>query len=609
MILGPWLVKIQQSLHPKAMRIMTQMIPPATENEIHKDTVDESEVEKLRLKIAVLEANLAHFAEEYQKLTEEPQQKLKNFQNLCDFMKSTLHAFPERWRENRLELRQQNTQQPSQNTKEDTPSSQPPPTNPIEAVDPTTRDKSIHSKKAFHMLARRFHPDLLPADKIQEREERHQAMSYINELVANGENDKLLALAAWVSQDKASDIIWTDLHILWVRQQYRDLRHHLYKLQQSHLYKLWEKTQRATIPLATCLLDWQTRMQQQQNVLRRKIYETAQQIETRIQKLKERRANYQSPSELRPRSLNHSKWLGQSSVVAAYVGPLRYYVTRIIKLAQEEPEKLWILLLAYIQQLEPLPLLELESFEQLEMRFHALQKMMPQHDKCWLSTLAEMVPIVGYGPYGHHKQLGCALQFLNMGWLEGVQSCLAHPKIKPHLRALLQILGECHWCKHCQKEQHTLPLLRLRGLETLHALLCANCHQTIKYYLLPKGIDIAKACNRLYQQEQYVYDIDFIFAQQNFVLQLSAQEYKYFCVRDIQILLAHILFQRYEWAISAENICLCHSQLIRIPPTTSLASAPPSPYYLVIKPGTSVYDEHHILDHLRHKVAQRWAKD
>src|SRR5205814_10408507 len=80
--------------------------------------------------------------------------------------------------------------------------------------------------------------------------------------------------------------------------------------------------------------------------------------------------------------------------------------------------------------------------------------------------------------------LHLGVQLRDSGLLAGVRLALASERVASLARAVLARVGPRAKCRHCERQVYLAHLLRTRGLDERHALLCPRCFSVDQSYWL-----------------------------------------------------------------------------------------------------------------------------
>lgn len=93
----------------------------------------------------------------------------------------------------------------------------------------------------------------------------------------------------------------------------------------------------------------------------------------------------------------------------------------------------------------------------------------------------------------HRDRLLAGLQFSSPDLAAGVLSTLGGEEARALARRVLSVLGPVERCSSCRADQYAVHLLRVRGVDEVHSLVCPTCGRVLKSYWRygePEGIEV-----------------------------------------------------------------------------------------------------------------------
>ncbi len=493
---------------------------------------------------------------------------------------------------------------------------------PIEDEPPPTRERYEELKSAYRQLARHYHPDF--AQSEEERVRFSEIMRRINELYRDGDLSRLLALA---EQHQVTDELLEETPVQeqleklrerarWFAAIVENLQEELHDLEQSEIFDLWQRAEQAKAAGRDLVAEIKKRLLDRLDQLYDEVGWAIGELEQTVVEYNKTLSTEPPAIERRSNATDiervfdpfADKGLVRLGLEALDTRPKDRTTRRradwIIRLADEAPAQLRIILLAHVSQLSKLPLPGLESYEDLRLRFDALCA----DDEAPITlehTLAQMSDIVEYGVRRASPQLvHLGLRFRSEGIRNAVPLALQAAPVRHELKRVLWVLGEEVTCDFCHSAVFAIPLFYTRGLDDLRASVCPSCGETIRRYYLPKGDDIQAVLNPVYVDLDIISDWSFRLSRASVATQLLPVQVANFTVGELKKRLVTDLFGRYELGLSRGQIAFFQGPR-RIKEKTPLYELPEQKFTVRFKEGAPL-TESDALEMLRYRIRHKF---
>ena len=395
-------------------------------------------------------------------------------------------------------------------------------------------------KLLYRALARRYHPDLAGSEADQVR--RGRLMVHINGLYRAGDLDRLQTLcgddAALTGppepDEMAERLALAVRRRAWYAAVVASLTGEMAALATSTTGELCAEVEAARAAGADLVAEVRSQLREQIDRGLTDVAVAARLLEDAVRsRNQQERASLITTatgdaSALRPFDAHVDRELirlGQASLQRRRISPAaRALVPWVEALPQTQPGLLDLLLLTYVIDLSPLPLLGLDSYEALALRYATLAagSGLPA-DLATALLAAEAYVAYGLRPQpGRRAQAG--LSFCDPALGEAIMVALAALPVRRAFRAVLCVVGEALPCEGCAVQVFAIPLYRLRGLDDLRGAVCPHCGVTLRSYWLPRGDDLQSVLNASYLDLDLVQSWTFSLARASVSLQLTERQ-------------------------------------------------------------------------------------
>jgi hypothetical protein len=396
---------------------------------------------------------------------------------------------------------------PPEEEEEETPEAElPPPPPPREE-----EDEARALKRLLRRLARVLHPDLAQDDA--ERSRLHLLMADVNAAYERGDRTALEVMAEKVGAGEPVGTLTDDDRLGHLRkrtgvlkQAARSLKAELDRLRATGTFRLLAESERRAAVGADYLADAAKELAQEERDALVDAWARLRAVEQSARALSTRR-------EQRMKALTRGKGrtgTGLRAFDPVLESPLvRRGVARLEKrgataaareLAREleaafesRPWEVALTLLAYFCELAGGPPETLEQPDDWRARYDALRANWPAAPPLE-ALLARLPPHLDIG-LREQGAVHLGVQLRSGDLMPGVSIALEHAPLAAMARDVLQRLGPRERCAACGEEAEMQHVLRTRGLDELHALVCPRCFAVQKRYFLFSRSDGLEALN------------------------------------------------------------------------------------------------------------------
>ncbi|HVE84103.1 MAG TPA: molecular chaperone DnaJ [Myxococcales bacterium] len=375
-------------------------------------------------------------------------------------------------------------------------------------------DEARALKRLLRRLARVLHPDL--AQDEAERARLHHLMSEVNAAYERGDRTALEVMAEKVGAGEPVGAVTAGERLAHLRQRTealrqaaRSLRLERDRLRATDTFRLLEEAERRRKAGADYLAETARELEQEEQEALADAWARLRSVEQAARALGARR-------EQRMKALTRGEKGRRGAPLRAFdpvlESPLvRRGVARLEKrgataaarhLAREleaaldaRPWEVALALLAYFCELAGGPPETLERPDDWRARYDALRARWPEAPS--LEQLLARLPAhldVGLREQGQGA-LHLGVQLRGAELLPGVSIALEHAPLAALARDVLRLLGPRQRCAGCGEEVELQHVLRTRGLDELHALVCPRCFAVQKRYFLFSHSDGLEALN------------------------------------------------------------------------------------------------------------------
>ncbi len=395
--------------------------------------------------------------------------------------------------------------------------------------------KIPHIRDLFRSLARQYHPDL--ATNEDDRIIRSSVMARVNDAY----NQRDLARLLQIQDRMASVNADSDLHHLRSRHAY---------LQNIEAQLLQEMEILLQCPIAQ---------------LRDKITEASQRginLLPLIQKDMEHEFHQRLPwVQSSAYELEQTAKIGhnentQSPILTTQKSYINHRILdKIIDLANASPNTVFLLLIAHFFNESPDALSGLAYYDAIEMRLQAISTSRTSLAAC----LVDAEAWVSFDVIKHYRAR-TGLVIRDPVVATAMSHLIAHPDAAAWVRRVLRVMGDMQPCTRCKRNVFTIPLLLLRGLDSLRALACSLCGHWIHMYWLPCGEDIASHFWPIYLQQGLLHEVPMVLGDIKIGIQLAPAQYTRWTVAQFLDAVVHHVFVRNNITLKREHLILMHNK-------------------------------------------------
>lgn len=496
-----------------------------------------------------------------------------------------------------------------------------------DGADADTPEGKERLKRAFRVLARRFHPDL--ADNETDRADYGDRMARINSLYNHGNIATLEAMAQGLcpqepntrrspnnhadsdlltacGSDAAAQVAAAQERLGRFDAVLESLREEMSDLTASPTFALMDAmTPRGRRTEAVIVADLKMKTDRERQSRLGDIPRAMAALEACVSAYNEPETTLPPfdpyvDQELARLSLEHLATLRPSPKV-------QRLVLEIENIAEHQPAVARLILLTYVAQLSERPLPGLESFEAIAERLEAAGKRdAPPMDLAEALIAAD--GLVEYGPKrGSNNKVQMALKFCAPGIEQAVPLLLRQFTLRQLFRQVLLHLGRSMRCGPCRRHVFAVPLFRIRGLDNLRALVCPHCGTTQSSYFLPKGRDIQTVLNAAYLELDLVHEYTCTLSHTSIGLQLLPVEAAAMTVGGLRQRLHQEVFARHNLPVLPRQLTASQGgELLR--DGTPLTELMGRRLTLALAPGTPL-GEAAALETLRFRIRNRFRTE
>ena len=379
---------------------------------------------------------------------------------------------------------------------------------------PEEEDEARVLKRLLRRLARVLHPDL--AQDEAERARLHHVMAEVNAAYERGDRAALEVMAEKVGAGEPVGPLTADERIAHLKkrtavlkQAARSLQLERERLRATDTWRLLREAERRKAAGADYFAETAKELEQEERDALADAWARLRAMEQAARALGARREQRMKALTRRGRagtSLRAFDPVLESPLVRRGVARLerRGATAAARQLAREleaaleaRPWEVALTLLAYFCELAGGPPETLERPEDWRARYDALRARWPEAPA--LERLLAQLPAhleIGLREQGAGKgpvHLGVQLRSADL--LAGVSIALEHGPMAALGRDVLRTLGPRQPCAACGEEAELQHVLRTRGLDELHALVCPRCFAVQKRYFLFSRSDGLEALN------------------------------------------------------------------------------------------------------------------
>lgn len=389
----------------------------------------------------------------------------------------------------------------------------------VEAPPPLEEEDEARAlKRLLRRLARVLHPDLAQDDG--ERARLHHLMSEVNAAYERGDRATLEVMAEKVGAGEPVGVLTDEDRLAHLqkrtgvlKQAARSLRLERDRLQESDTYRLLDEADRRKAAGADYFAETAKELEQEERDALADAWARLRAMEQAARALGARREQRMKALTRRGRagtSLRAFDPVLESQLVRRGVARLekRGATAAARELAREleaaleaRPWEVVLTLLAYFCELAGGPPETLERPDDWRARYDALRARWPEAPALE-RLLAQLPPHLDIGLREQGQGAGASAGPLHLGvqlrsadLLAGVSIALEHAPMASLGRDVLRLLGPRQRCVACGEEAELQHVLRTRGLDELHALVCPRCFAVQKRYFLFSRSDGLEALN------------------------------------------------------------------------------------------------------------------
>ena len=482
-------------------------------------------------------------------------------------------------------------------------------------------DRSDRLKAAYRALARRFHPDLARTE--DERVRFGQVMGRINAMYREGD---LARLESMEEQAKGGEIDagWDDNvetqlgalqeRLLWFDTVLENLNDERADLESSGTCQLLRNVEQGSLVGRDVIGELRRELQERVERSFSDVPSAIRLLESEVRRYNRDASTPTSLQERGGQALDRvfdpfaDKRLiriGLDSLAASQASPAAQQQAKWIEVeGPSQPAVLRLLLLCYVSELSPYPLLGLETYDDLKTRFDHLAQSDPK-PATLEKALVDADDMVELGVrHASGKTVQTGLRFRNELTRDAVPIALTAFPVRRELKRILQVLGDHTTCSACQRKAFAIPLFRTRGLDDLRATVCPLCGHTLSSYWMPKGDDVQAVLNTAYVDFEIVVEYSFRIARTSVATQLLPVQIDSWTVGDLKKMLFRDLFNRYDLGLSLKDVRLHQDNKI-VREGTPLGDLTKTSFTVRFNPGTPV-NEADAVELLRHRIRNRF---
>ena len=369
-------------------------------------------------------------------------------------------------------------------------------------------DEARALKRLLRRLARVLHPDLAQSD--DERARLHHLMTEVNAAYDRGDRTALEVMAEKVGAGEPLGALTEEDRLAHLRkrtdvlkQAARSLRAELDRLRATDTYRLLEEAERREEYLAETAKE----LAQEEKDALADAWVRLRAVEQAARALSARREQRMKALTRKGRtgtSLRAFDPVLESPLVRrgaarlerkAATSSARDLARELEAQLETRPWDVALTLLAYFCELAGGPPESLEAPDDWRARYDALRPRWPQAPSLE-HLLAQLPPHLELGLRDQHQgAVHFGVQLRGADLLPGVTIALEHAPLAALARDVFLLLGPRGRCASCGETSEHQHVLRTRGLDELHALVCPKCFAVQKRYFLFSRSDGLEALN------------------------------------------------------------------------------------------------------------------
>lgn len=381
------------------------------------------------------------------------------------------------------------------------------------AAVPEREDEARLLKRLLRRLARVLHPDLARDDA--ERERLHHLMAQVNAAYERGDRVALEVMAEKVGAGEMPGDCTEEERLAHLgrrlealRQAARSLRQERDRLKATDTFRLFTESERSAARGRDFLLDTAQEVEAEERQTLQDAWARLRAVAQAARELnaeRERRMSVLARSGGKGRALRAFDPVLESPLVRRSVTRLerrgatseaRALARELEEAVQSRPWEVALALLAYFCELAGGPPEALSTPDGWRARYDALRSAWPEGPT--LERVLTSLPPhleLGFRRREKENEVDFGVQLRTAELLAGVAIALEHEKVAELGREVIRALGPTERCKACGQEVALAHLLRTRGLDELHALVCPRCFAAQKRYFLFSRSDGLEALN------------------------------------------------------------------------------------------------------------------
>jgi hypothetical protein len=240
----------------------------------------------------------------------------------------------------------------------------------------------------------------------------------------------------------------------------------------------------------------------------------------------------------------------------------------------------------------------LSHYDDIEMRLRAISTPRTSLAAC----LVDAETWVAFDAIKHHRTK-TGLVIRNPAIAAAMQTFIVHHDASAMVRRVLSILGDLHPCTRCKRNVFTIPLVLLRGLDSLRALACSICGQWVRMYWLPCGDDLGSIFGEIYAQHGLLHEIPIRMGEHNVKIQIAPAQYTRWNIAQFLDVIVHYIFVRNHVVLESDHLILAHNDK-NIPKHTPLQKIRGTALVLSTTHGAQI---NMLLQHVTENIAQRFT--
>jgi hypothetical protein len=369
---------------------------------------------------------------------------------------------------------------------------------PTEDAEAPPEDEALSLKRLYRRLARLLHPDLAQTDA--ERERFSTLMVSVNLAYEAGDTTTLELIAAKVGAGEEFDSVSEDERLAHLERRIRTLSTAVRSLRQQRdglrstaTARLFEEARRRSAQGRDYLAETRAEMQEEARSLAQDARARLRHLERAARTLSTVRNQRMSP--LAPsgkgRKLRVFDPVLESPLVRQ--GALRLERQRATPEARElarhledsasqAPWQLALTLMAFFAEAAVRPPPGLASSDAWAERYELLREISLTDAPSYDEALTRLPRHLELGLRVQKQEVRFGLQLRAVELLAAVPLALQRAPVAELARDVLSVLGPQEACRSCKQEVLLVHLLRTRGLDELHGMLCPLCAHAQKSY-------------------------------------------------------------------------------------------------------------------------------